>query len=158
MATEGDSSVAAGEMAAGIVGIEHVMPGGRSVGAGMDIETVVVGDLHGEVAQEGAVLGGELVAGPFDGDARTGVHRLAALEDRVVMVAAQGGGAGGDEVAQPSDAPFGIGAIADDVAEQDEAVRAIAGHGVEAGLEGFAVGVDVGQKRDQHGCISPPTR
>jgi hypothetical protein len=151
VATEADLGAAGGEVAPGIVGVEHIAPGCGCAGIRVDIKPILVIDPHRQHAEIGAGIGIKAIAGPFDGDAGIRGHRLRRLARGLVMVTAHGERAVLDQPARLVEAPFGIGAIADDVAEQDDAIGAIAGNGVEAGVEGLAVGMDVGQKRNQHG-------
>ena len=67
--------------------------------------------------------------------------------DGVVMVAAHGDGAVIDEVHHGLDRPFRIGAIADDVAEADDPLRAARARRIEAGAERLPVGMDIGKDR-----------
>ena len=70
--------------------------------------------------------------------------------DGVVVVAAHGHGALLDEIHDGGDRPFGIAAIADIVAETNDALGAAPARRVEACGERLPVGVDVREESQQH--------
>ena len=66
------------------------------------------------------------------------------------MIAAERNGSAGNEVPHKVDDVAGIGSVADVVAEEDHSVGPGALRMRKAGVDGLAVSVDVGEKRDQH--------
>ena len=128
-----------------------VNPARRPAGIGVDIEAIVLLAGERQLGEEASLGRAELAAGPLDGDLRLDVELFAGVADRIVMVAAHGDGAVVDEVHDGRHSPFGVGAVADIVAEQHDACGALAARRGEAGLERLPVGVDVREQRYQHG-------
>lgn len=151
MAAEADARLAGSEVLAGIAGVEHIVPVGRRAGIGMDEETVALACLEGQGGEKGAGSAAKLAARPFERQRRRGIHRDGRIADRVVVVAAQHDGAARGKPHRLFRAPFGIRAIAYDIAEQHEALRPGRFRGRQHGLEGLAVGVDIGKDGEQHG-------
>src|SRR6201987_1195509 len=75
----------------------------------------------------------------------------------MVVIAAHGERAFVDEIHHRLDRPFRISAIADVVAEADDAVRAMRLGKIEAGAEGLPIGVNVRKKCQQHAFLREPT-
>ena len=68
----------------------------------------------------------------------------------MVVVADHGDGAIRYQVHHGIDRPLRIGAIADDIAEADDALGAAGARGIQAGAERLPVGVDVRKDRQTH--------
>ena len=99
-------------------------------------------------AQPLEVVGGEFVVGPGGGGAGDGVEAERggeAAADAVVVAADVERGERADDV----DDLVGAGAVADHVAEVPDGVVG-AGGGFEDGVEGFEVGVDIGEDEGAH--------
>ena len=79
------------------------------------------------------------------------VHLLARIADRAVVVAEHGHGALVDQIHDGRHRPVGIGAIADIVAEQHDALGALVARLREASAERLPVGVNVREEGNQHG-------
>ena len=122
----------------------------RLARVGVDVEPVFVGRGQWQAGEKIPRRPPELAARPFDRDHGLDVHGLVWVGDGAVMVALHGDSAVADEAHHRLDGPLWIGAIADIVAEQNEALRAARARVVEAGPEGLAVGVDIGKQGDQH--------
>jgi hypothetical protein len=83
--------------------------------------------------------------------ARTVTGILARCAQRgLVVVAEHGERAVVDQRAYHVDGPGRIGAVADDVAEQHDAIAAGLAHGLQAGVDRLAVGVEIGEQGDAH--------
>mmetsp|Transcript_10601 Transcript_10601/g.43300 ORF Transcript_10601/g.43300 Transcript_10601/m.43300 type:complete len:229 (-) Transcript_10601:647-1333(-) len=133
----------------------HIVPAGRVEGIGMheqDLAGFAVG-LQRQLGQKAQLGRVELGAGPVDNGACVGVHgRRAAGGDRLIMVAAhhhtplrrQGHGLRHD---------IGrVGTVADEVAQQRKAGRALSARIGQHRLESMAVGMDVGDQGPAHGA------
>jgi hypothetical protein len=68
----------------------------------------------------------------------------------MVVVADHGKGALLDQAHDGIDRPLGIGAIADDIAEADNPLRAFGAREIEARAERLPVGVNIGKDRQPH--------
>jgi hypothetical protein len=87
---------------------------------------------------------------------RRGIHRLSCGADGVVMVAAHRDRAGVDEAHHGIDGPFRIGAIANEIAEENHPIRAPRARIVEAPAKRLLVGMDIREDSQQH--FFPPHR
>jgi hypothetical protein len=92
----------------------------------------------------------ELAAGPFHRDLRLDIEMFVPVSNGVVMIAEDCDSALSDQVHHHGHCPVGIGAIADIVAEQDEALGAVCPRLSKARVESLSVGVNVGEERNQH--------
>ena len=63
-----------------------------------------------------------------------------------------------DELAHPVDDPSGVGTVADEVAEEGVALRALLCRMCEHRLDRFAVGVQVGDEGELHDTMTNPVR
>ena len=111
----------------------------------MDVETARLLQRHRQVSEEFSLRRAEPAAGPFDRGLGFGIHGFDARGDGVVMVAAHDQGSLLSQRHHLVDRPFGIGAIADDIAKADDALGALGARGIEACGKGLPVGVDVGE-------------
>jgi hypothetical protein len=112
----------------------------------MDVQPFALLDRKGQGGEEGALLGVELASRPADRGTGADVHAGVAAEHGVVVVAANGEGAAFDFDSDRVENPGGVGAVADAIAKKNKALGAGGPGMLEAGLERFAVSVDVGQK------------
>jgi len=104
-----------------------------------------------QAGEEGLLHRGEAAARPGHGLRRQGGHAGGAgAGRRLVMVAEQGERAGRHIGHGEIDHRAGIGAIADEVAEQHEALGAPAAGMVEAGAEGLEIAMHIGQDGEAH--------
>ena len=92
----------------------------------------------------------KLAARPFHRDLRLKVEVLAQIGDCIVVVAADGDTAAVDAIHDRRDHPFGIGAIAHIVTEENLLLCTMLPRLLQACFEGLSIGVDVGKERDQH--------
>src|SRR5271169_5710532 len=90
----------------------------------MDVEAALIGQRERQLGEEPPLRGVELAARPFDDDAGFQVHLFARLANCAVVIAEYGDGALVDQIHNGRHRPFGIGAVPDIIAEQDEALRA----------------------------------
>ena len=156
MAAEGVAAVGGHHAAHRLVAAQDVLPAGRRPGIGMHEQAAELLAAHRQPAQEVELLGRELGAGPLDGAARVlDQVRIGLAGHRVVMVAAHRDRALRDQVLHHRHHPGRIGAIADEVAQQRDAVGAMQMGLLETGLEGLAVGVNVGDQCNLHVDVSP---
>ena len=116
----------------------------------MHEQTIAVLHQHRQLGQEPPLRDVEAPAGPFDRDLRLGIHGLGRRADRFVMIAAHGDGTVGDQLHRGLHDPFGIGAIADEIAEQDEPLRALGAGDLQARLERLPVAVDIREDSEKH--------
>jgi hypothetical protein len=120
----------------------------------MDVEPVLLLGLQRQGGEEGLGLGVEHAARPGGGGGGIGRHAAAIGDRRLVMVAPQHHRAGRGKLHRPPDRPARVGAIAYDVAEQHQPLRPARGRVGQAGLQGLAVGVNVGEDGDTHAVTS----
>ena len=71
----------------------------------------------------------------------------------MIVVADHGDGAVIDQAHHGIDRPFRIGAIADDIAEADDALRAAGPREIEARAERLPVGMDIGKDGKPHAFL-----
>ena len=108
--------------------------------------------MQRQAGQEAQLVFVQPRARPVDHGAGVRVHaRRAAMGHGLVVVALHGDGAVGHQGHDLFGHPGGVGAIADEVAQQRKA-RGALGAGVgQHGLEGLSVGMDVGDESPAHG-------
>jgi hypothetical protein len=117
----------------------------------MDIEAAAVVQGERQVGKKPPLRDPELAARPLDDDPCLHIELLARIADRAVVVAEHGHGPLVDQIHDGRHRPVRVGAIADIVAEQHEALPAMIAGLREAGAECRPVGVDVRENGDQHG-------
>ena len=123
-----------------------VLPG-RVARAAMDEAEARLGPPFGQCGEPRARGRADGGSGPLHRPAGVVVERvdLEATDGRGVVIAAD---ADRPELAQPTDDPIGVRAVADDVAEMPDRIHRA--DGVKHGIERDEVGVDVGQESDPH--------
>ena len=117
------------------------------------VKAVLLGRGQRQAGEEVARRLAEFAPRPLDRDSRLDIHAFARLGHGVVVIAADRAGAVCDQRHGRRHGPFRIGAVADVIAEQNEAPRASGARVVKAGGKGLTVGVDVGEQGDQHGRL-----
>ena len=116
----------------------------------MHVEAIVFAPGQRQICQKPPLRRAEPAARPFDRGLGLGVHGLRRGADRVIVVADHGDGAVIDQAHHGIDRPFRIGAIADDIAEADDPLRAAGARDIETRAERLPVGVDIGKDGQPH--------
>ncbi len=157
MAAKGDLGRSRGERARRLVRSGNIDETLRRAGVGMDEEgsRPRFADAYGREGQAGEkrqLRGTKPVRRPFDGDAGGFVHVVVVAIDGGEIVIARDADRAlrrirGDAI----DNRAGIGAIADEISEIDEFLRAQAQGLGAAGLIGFEIGVNIGEESEEHG-------
>ena len=113
-------------------------------------QTVAVLDEHRQLGKKPALRDVEPSARPFDRDLGLIVHGLGRGVHRLVVIAADGDGALGDQPHRGIHDPFRIGTIADEIAKHDEPLRALGAGRLQACLERLPVAVDIREDSEKH--------
>ena len=113
----------------------------------MHIETVVLVEIERQVGKKPPMMRIEPCSGPLDGPARERVHRVGVGHRRRVVVALDRQCAIRHHFGCALDDPGRIGAIPDEISQQDVLVRTGALRIGEACGERFAVGMNIGKQR-----------
>ncbi len=122
----------------------------------MNIEPVVFAQLPREIGEERLHRPAQPAARPVDGARGVLVHAQVKPRDRLVVIAHDDPGPLRHLIHDPPHHPFRLGAIADEVAEIDDAVDAQRPDLAETRLERQVAAVAVADERDQHGDTSRP--
>ena len=109
----------------------------------MDVQAVAGGRHQRQVGQEFPFRGAELAARPFDDDPGFQVHLFARIGERIVVIAEHRHGTLVDQVHDGRHRPFGIGAIADIIAEQHDTLRSVVACLRQTRAERLPVGVNI---------------
>ncbi len=120
----------------------------------MHIEAIVFAPGQRQRGEKTPLRHAQPAARPLDRGLRRGVHGLRWGADGVIVVADHGDGAVFDQTHHGIDRPFRIGAIADDVAEADDAFRAAGAREFEARAERLPVGMNI--RKDGKPHVFPP--
>jgi hypothetical protein len=116
----------------------------------MHVEAIVFLLRQRQFGEEPPLRCAQPPARPLDRGLSRGIHGLGRRADRVVVIAAHGDSAAMDEVHHGLDRPFGVGAIADDVAEADDPLGAPRARRRKTGAERLPVGMDIRKDRKTH--------
>ena len=122
----------------------------RPVRTCVNIEPIFGDEGERQIAEEIEMGGRKLRARPFCCDARVLRHAVAGLNDSLVVVAEDAEGSAGDQLGGRLDRMDRVRSRSDEVAKKDGLVRAKAADDFQHRVEGFAVGMDVGQDGDAH--------
>jgi len=119
----------------------------------MHVKAIVFVARQRQFRQKAPLRRTEPAARPFDRGLRGGVHALGRGTDGMIMVADDGDRAVLDQGHHGIDRPFGIGAIADDIAEADDPFRAMCPREIEARAERLPVGMNVRKDGKTHAFL-----
>ena len=122
---------------------------------GMHIEPFAIPECEGQIGQKLAFGGAKLAACPVHGDLGVVVHALAAVADRIVMIAEERDRALAHKLHDGPHRPIGIGAIADIIAEQHKAFRAEPARPRKARGECLPICVNIRNQCDQQRGAPP---
>src|SRR3974390_2700700 len=156
VAAESDMGCSGGKAARSFHGASHVGPAARIARFRVHVESVTFMMFEGQAGEEASLACPEFAARPFDCDLGKLVHMLARGADGTVVIAQHGDSTLVDQFYDGSHHPFRVGTIADVVAEQDDAFRAVRARLSQASFKSLPVGVNIGEKGDQH-ALTPVT-
>ena len=134
-----------------------IVPARRVRGFGVHVEAIVFLPRQRQLRQKTPLRGAEPAARPLDRGLGCGIHGPGQGADGVIVIADHGDGAVIDQAHHGIDRPLRIGAVAYDIAEADDALRAARPCDIEARAERLPVGMDVRKDGKPHVFLPHPS-